>query len=222
MPDRALAQVRRATLARLERDRAPHARLRRVPGVPEGIRDRRAPGQARPQRLHRGLERVDHGLVADGCCAEVLDRSESRREDLDQLHALEGRLVAEHAAAAAQRRAPQSPLAPPTVPTSVRPARMRSLPGGELESASRAWTTASKPLVMLVPWSPSPIAASSWTRWSFSSRMTTSIPCIQVAIVAASMTLALIKLIATRPSAVRGCGPARPTACSALRRARAR
>src|SRR5439155_6533462 len=90
----------------------------------------------------------------------------------------------------------RGPLAPPTVPTSVRPARMRSWPGGELESASRAWTTASKPLVMLVPWSPSPIAASSWTRWSFSSRMTTSIPCIQVAIVAASMTLALIKLIA--------------------------
>src|SRR5438445_8098568 len=107
MPDRALAEVRRATLARLERDRAPHTRLRRVPGVAEGIRDRRAPGQARPQRLQRGLERVDHGLVTDRCCAEVLDRSESRREDLDQLHAVEGRLVAEHAAAAAQRRAPQ-------------------------------------------------------------------------------------------------------------------
>src|SRR4029077_18319252 len=93
-----------------------------------------------------------------------------------------------------RRALPQSgPLAPPTVETRVRPATMSRRPGGDPVSASRAWTTASNPLTMLVPWSPSPIAASSWTRRSRSTRITASISCIQEVIVAAFMTVSEIK-----------------------------
>src|SRR6266849_6421188 len=85
------------------------------------------------------------------------------------------------------------PLAPPTVDTRVRPAMMSRRPGGDPLSAPRAWTTASKPLFMFVPWSPSPMAASSWTRWSRSTRTDESISRIQELIVAASITFSLIK-----------------------------
>src|SRR5229473_6346267 len=95
---------------------------------------------------------------------------------------------------------PQSgPLAPPTVETRVRPATMSSRPGDDPLSASRAWTTASNPLTMLVPWSPSPMAASSWTRWSRSARTDVSISCIQEVIVAASMTFSTIKVRSDAP-----------------------
>src|SRR5689334_9305086 len=57
------------------------------------------------------------------------------------------------------------PLAPPTVETSVEPAVVRSLPGGASSPSSFA-TTAVKPRSMLVPWSASPIAASSCVRQS--------------------------------------------------------
>ena len=57
------------------------------------------------------------------------------------------------------------PLAPPTVLTSVLPARMRRRPGGTSPFCpASAFSTASKPRVMFVPWSPSPMAASSWVR----------------------------------------------------------
>jgi len=46
---------------------------------------------------------------------------------------------------------------------------------------------------MLMPWSASPIAASSWTRWSRSVRTYASISRIQEVIVVASMTLWVIK-----------------------------
>src|SRR5438132_14029249 len=64
---------------------------------------------------------------------------------------------------------------------------------------------------MFVPWSPSPIAASSWTRWSRSARTATSISRIQEVIVAASMTLALINL--DTPTQCRGVHRRVPELC---------
>src|ERR1700674_1632727 len=95
---------------------------------------------------------------------------------------------------------PQSgPLAPPTVETRVRPATMSSRPGVDPAPASRAWTPASHPQTLLMPWSPSPMAASSWTRWSRSARTDVSISCIQEVIVAASMTFSTIKVMSDAP-----------------------
>ena len=57
------------------------------------------------------------------------------------------------------------PLAPPTEETSVLPAIVSSLPGGSPPfCTASAFVTASKPRFMLMPWSPSPIAASSCVR----------------------------------------------------------
>ena len=63
---------------------------------------------------------------------------------------------------------PQSgPLAPPTVETSVLPGQDEQPPGRDAPSCpASALPTASKPRSMFTPWSPSPIAASSWVRWS--------------------------------------------------------
>jgi hypothetical protein len=55
------------------------------------------------------------------------------------------------------------PLAPPTVETSVAPAVISSFPGVSSTPFSFS-TTAAKPRSMFVPWSASPIAASSCVR----------------------------------------------------------
>jgi hypothetical protein len=56
-----------------------------------------------------GLERIHHRLVPDRRGAEVFDRGERSRQDLDKLRTVERRLVTEDAPAAAERRAPQRP-----------------------------------------------------------------------------------------------------------------
>src|SRR2546429_1273843 len=96
------------------------------------------------------------------------------------------------------------PLAPPTAETRVRPASTSWRPGARPSSASSARTTASKPRVMLVPWSPSPIAASSWTRWSRSARIEDADPFIQVVMVAAFMTVSPTNTRSSPPPPQRG------------------
>jgi hypothetical protein len=104
--------------------------------------------------VHGGGERVDHRLVAFLRSAELDDAGERGLERDGELR------PAEFFGVAVPQR---GPLAPPTVETSVAPAVVSSFPG-EPSSPSSLPTTALKPRSMFVPWSASPIAASSCVR----------------------------------------------------------
>src|ERR1700744_4418294 len=79
------------------------------------------------------------------------------------------------------------PDAPPTLEISVRPVSVRTAPGVAGWSASSAATAAVKPRARLVPWSASPMAASSWVRWSRCSVTTAMMSVIQARKTSASM-----------------------------------
>src|ERR1700761_6251324 len=82
------------------------------------------------------------------------------------------------------------PEAPPTLEISVRPVRVRTAPGVAGWSASSAAVTAVNPRARLVPWSASPMAASSWVRWSRCAWTTAAMAVIQARKKSASMHLA--------------------------------
>src|SRR2546427_3447691 len=81
------------------------------------------------------------------------------------------------------------PEAPPTLEISVLPVTVRMAPGvgGGVGAASSAPRTAVKPRARLMPWSASPIAASSWVRWSRLASMTPAADTIQARKTSASM-----------------------------------
>src|SRR5438270_13093717 len=107
--DRPLAQVGRPALARLHRDRGAAARLGGGAGLVQRVCQRGAGRHPLAEGVHSRLERVHHGLVTRGGCAQVLDRGQGGRQHLDQLLPFEGGLVAEDPPAAAQGRAPKWP-----------------------------------------------------------------------------------------------------------------
>ena len=169
--DRALAEVGRAALARLHRHGRPRARpprrprpaRRRRPAPPASDRraQRRAPPARarRPSSCRRGLRRRGpHG-------------GDARLERARQRFAVDGRRAPSERPAARRTEPHSGPLAPPTVETSVLPASTQQRPGGSASSwPASALPTAVKPRFMLMPWSPSPIAASSCVRWSACAR----------------------------------------------------
>jgi len=82
-------------------------RLRGSGRLVEGALERGAVVQASAQGVHRGLEGIDHRLVAHGRRSEVPHRRERGCEHLDQLWTVESGLVAENTSAGAKSRAPQ-------------------------------------------------------------------------------------------------------------------
>ena len=172
--DRALAEVRRAALAGLHRRGGARALLRRVGG-----RRRARPASASPassrsrSAADRRAERVDHRLVARLGGAQLLDRRPSAASSAaTSAGPSSARASPSARPAAAERGAPQR-AARPADGRDERLAREdQALAGRRSSSASaRAAVTARIPRVMLIPWSPSPIAESSCVRWSASASM---------------------------------------------------
>jgi len=81
------------------------------------------------------------------------------------------------------------PEAPPTLEIRVLPVTVKMDPGVVVfpPPASSALSTAVKPRARLMPWSASPIAASSWVRWSRLASMTPAAEVIQARKTSASM-----------------------------------
>src|SRR5206468_12416250 len=81
------------------------------------------------------------------------------------------------------------PEAPPTLEIRVLPVTVRIAPGVAVfaPGASRAPSTAVKPRARLMPWSASPIAASSCVRWSRLASITPAADTIQARKTSASM-----------------------------------
>ena len=218
MADRALAEVRRAALARLHRDGRARALLRGG----RGRRDRLgegSPASTPRAALHRRPQRVDHRLVAGLGGAELDHAGQRRRRARRRAGPVEP----------ARRRSRGRRGAGPC-PRGARWRRRRSRPAScRRRSAacraagptpSSASITAWKPRVMLMPWSPSPIAESSCVRCSASAATAAATSCIQVVTSTAVATVVRCSAL-TPPSGAPRCGPEHPTARSAHRRARA-
>ena len=176
----ALAEVRRAALARLHRRGGARALVRGVGGRRQRVgRARRPRRAARAARPPRGRARRP-----SSCRPARRPRAPGPPPSAaSSAPTSAGPSSSPSPTARPARRSAEphsGPLAPPTVETSVLPARIRRLPGARLVGVGqRGESPARIPRVMLIPWSPSPIAESSCVRWSASASMAAADPVIQ-------------------------------------------
>ena len=163
--DAALAEIGRAALV---------ARSGTVARMPSSLASKAdwiasasdAPPPSRSRKVRTAAGRTTSSIAFFLRAPSSTTPSRRRRARRGEFVAPELVRVTERAAGPPQAVPHSGPLAPPpTVETSVPPAVASSRPGGTGPSTSPNFsTTPVKPRSMLVPWSASPIAASSWVR----------------------------------------------------------
>ena len=169
MADRALAEVRRAALARLHRHGGARALVRGVGRRGERVAASASPASSRSRSAATAGPSASTIVLSPGSAAPSSDHARERRvERADQRGPVERRRVADRAARAAERGAPQRAARAADGRDERLAGQDQPLAGAGSSASARAASTARIPRVMLIPWSPSPIAESSCVRWSAS------------------------------------------------------